>query len=64
MGKYEVSDQKDINDVEYEKLFFLKAISNELAEANRLKKIELRQKQGLYKKYNIAKFNSLLEDRA
>ena len=46
MGKYEVNDENDIHNIEYEKLVYYNVIANELAEANRLKRLELEQNWG------------------
>jgi len=42
--------------------FLLEALANELAESNRLKRIELRQQQGYYEKYVQREFNQIIKD--
>jgi hypothetical protein len=41
MGKYTMITIEEITEYQTEKLFYLNAIVNELAEANRLKRLEL-----------------------
>ncbi len=60
MGKYSkcLSPDKHVKTGLWLKL----AIANELAEANRLKIIEIRQKQGAYTSYDGPSFKKYVED--
>ena len=58
--RYKINRTDNAKDLVSTQIF----MANELAEANRLKRLELRQTQGYYADYNQPKFNSLLGDKA
>jgi len=64
MGKYtKIGGQASIKNSAWQQTHAMILIANELAEANRLKRIQLDNDHGYYKSMHGPQFHKLLEDK-